>query len=335
MASKIAIIGLGQIGGSFGLALKARPGSPQIVGFDKEREMGRSAEILGAVDRTEGLKEAVQDAEIVILCLPLGEMDRTLERIGPALNDDAVVFDTAPIKGRVMTWIKEHLPPGRHYVGLVPAINPALLAAPETGINAARADLFQRTVMLVAAPPNTPEPVQQLAMNLAQWLGAKPLLADPAEVDGIMTTAHVIPQLTAAALVEACAAGSGWMEARKVAGKPFVGVTGGAAYFDDATSLEIAALSTPSTVVHALDILIASLQGMRDDVQQGNQEGVGERLTHSFRTRERWLDERGAADWLGEGRDPVQIPELGEQMMRALFGGKIVDRHKPRKTKRG
>jgi prephenate dehydrogenase len=335
MPAKIAIIGLGQIGASFGLALRGRPGSPRVVGFDKERETRRSAEARGAVDSIESMADAVHDAEIVILCLPLGQIGEALKRIGPGLKGDAIVLETAPVKGPVLKWVRESLPAGRHYIGLVPSVNPSLLAAPEKGISGARADLFQRTVMIIAAPPNTPDAIQQVVMNVARLLGAKPLLADLTEADGIMTTAHVLPELAAAALVEASVDGPGWMETRQLAGRPFAQVTGGAAYFDDAASLEIAALANPTTVLHALDVLIASLQGMREDIQRGDKESVSERLAHSFGARERWLDERGGAEWLGEGGHPVEIPELGEQMMRALFGGKIVDRHKQPKTGRG
>jgi prephenate dehydrogenase len=249
------------------------------------------------------------------------------------MKEDAVLLDTAPAKGPLITWVQESLPSGRHYVGLVPAVNPKYLAAPESGIKGARDDLFGRAVMIVAAPPNTPAEVEQLAVNLCNMLGAKPLLADLAESDGLMAATHLMPQLMAAVLMEVAEAGSGWLEARKVAGRPFAAVTGGAAYFDDAGSLEIAALANQRALVHGLDVLIAALTGMRQEILDGDQKGVAERLQHSFRARERWLDERGAAEWLGQGADAVEIPELGEQMMRAIFGGRIMDRNKPKKKK--
>jgi prephenate dehydrogenase len=287
------------------------------------------------VDTTTGLKGAVKDASIVLLCLPLREMRETLARIGPLLIEGAVVFDTSPVKSPVMQWVKDSIPAGRYYVGLVPSVGTSALATVEGGIKAAQADLFRRTIMVITAPPGTPAEVEQLAVNLARLLGAKAMLTDPTESDGIMTTAHTLPQLAATALVEACLAEPGWVEARKVAGRPFAGVTGGAAYYDDPNSLGIAALANRAVVVHALDALMASLRGLRDDIDRGDEDSVSERLAHGLAGREQWLDQRGAAAWLNEGGEPAELPGLGEQVMQMLFGSRIVDRTKIKKDKRG
>ena len=132
--------------------------------------------------------------------------------------------------------------------------------------------------MMIVTPPNTPAEVEQAAINVAGLLGAKPMLTDLVEADGIMTTAHLLPQLAASALVEASVSAAGWREARKLAGLPFAGVTGGAAYYDGSGSLEAAALGNRNAVVHGLDVLIAALHGLRDDIEKGDQPNVSERL---------------------------------------------------------
>jgi len=334
MTAKIGIVGLGQIGASIGLALKSKPGMPEVIGHDREARTARKAESMGAVDSATGLIGVVRDASIVFLCLPLGEMAETLKRIGPSLPETAVLFDTAPAKRPVMAWVREYIPSGRTYVGLVPAVSSSLLAAPERGIEGARADLFRRTVMMIVAPPGTPAAVEQLAFKIAGLLGAKPMLADALESDGIMTTAHLLPQLAASALVEACVSVPGWTEARKLAGLPFAGVSGGIAYYDEPASLEVAALANSEVVVHALDVLIASLKGMRDDIEKRNQPNVSERLHHSYESRERWLDERGAAAWLREGGEPAGLPGLGDQLMQMFFGSRLAERAKAKKPSR-
>jgi prephenate dehydrogenase len=334
MTAKIGIVGLGQIGASIGLALKAKAGLPELIGHDREARTARTAQAMGAVDSTAGLTGVVREAAIVFLCLPLSEMAETLKRIGPSLAEQAVVFDTAPAKRPVMAWVREYIPAGRHYVGLVPAVSNSLLAASERGIEGARADLFQRTIMMIVAPPDTPAEVEQLAVNMAGLLGAKAMLTDPLESDGIMTTAHLLPQLTASALVEATMSAPGWREARKLAGLPFAGVTGGMAYYDGPASLEVAALANREVVVHALDVLIAGLKGMRDDIDQGNEANVSERLSHSFQARERWLDERGSAAWLTEGGEAAELPGLGDQVMQMFFGSRIAERAKMKKQSR-
>jgi prephenate dehydrogenase len=332
MASKVAIIGLGQIGASIGLALKEKSGLPEVLGSDKDSAVAGAAEALGAVGKIARPTDAVKDADVVVLCLPLSEMRAVLKRIGPFLKEGAVLMDTAPIKSPVTGWVAEFLPPKRFYLGLVPTVTAEALGAPETGIKGARADLFRRTVMVISAPPNTPAEVEQLGINFASLLGAKALLADFAESDGLMTSVHLLPQLAAAALLDACVDAPGWPEARKIAGRPFAGVTGGLAYYDDPRSLQAAALANPKRAVHALDVVIASLKGLRDDIDRQDEESVGERLLHSFESRERWLTEREAAEWLKEGGSPVEVPAAGEQVMQMLFGSRIADRNKKAKS---
>jgi prephenate dehydrogenase len=331
MTEHIAIVGLGQIGASIGLALREKKQPPKVLGYDSDPAAGRFAEGIGAVESSTSLKAAVRDAELVILCLPLSQIQETLRIVGRWLKDDAVLVDTAPVKRAVAGWVHDQLPPGRYYLGLVPAITPDAIATHDSGAKAARADLFRRTTMVVHSPQGSPAEVEQLGVNLAKLLGAKPLLADPAESDGLMTTVHVLPQLMASALLTACVDGPGWLDARKIAGRPFAGVTGGMAYYDDPSSLGIAALSNPRVAVHALDRAIAALKGLRDEVEAGNAAELANRLKDSFEARERWLDDRGAADWLSEGGESMELPEMGEQMMHVLFGSRIVDRMKKQK----
>src|SRR5512141_359408 len=123
MAGQIAIIGLGQIGASVGMALKQENSSLLRVGFDKDPAVARAAESIGVVDKVvTRLPDAVRDADIVLLCLPLGQLHETLKNITGYLKEDAVIMDTAPLKGSTIKWLQELLPARRYYVGLVPAV---------------------------------------------------------------------------------------------------------------------------------------------------------------------------------------------------------------------
>ncbi len=332
MAGQIAIIGLGQIGASVGMALKKANSSLRRVGIDKDAGVLSGAEALGAIDQAvRRLPDAVREADIVLLALPLSQIPETLAHIAGHLKENVVVIETAPIKTALVKTLGETLPEGRYFVGLVPAVNVDALTDPDTGLKAASPDLFRRTVMMVDIPHGAPEEVEQLALNFVKLLGAKPMLADLAESDGLMTTSHILPQLAAAALLHATVGQPGWPDARKMAGRPFVGVTGGMAYYDDPASLKAAALSNPAAVVHALDVLIAALTGLRDDVQSGDADAVGERLQVAFEARERWLDERGSAEWLREGGDSTDVPNVGDQMMQMLFGDSLMQKMKGKK----
>jgi len=325
MTTTIGIVGLGQIGASIGLALKARGGPERILGHDKDGGVQRAAHDIGAVDAVGSLKDVVKEAQIVFLCLPLGEMREAVSRVAPLLRENAVLLETAPIKSQVIQWVRELIPQGRYYVGLVPAVNADLLGKGDSGVRGASAELFQRTTMMVVTLPDTPAAIEQLAMNAARLLGAKPMLTDAVEADGIMTTAHLIPQLVATALIEASLEPSGWREARKLAGRPFSAGTASAVAFDDPASLRAEALSNPERTVHGLDVLIAALQGLREAIAEGDEKGVGDRLLQGQQGRAQWLEERGAAKWLTEGNEPVHLPGLGQQITQMFFGGRIAD----------
>ncbi len=331
MAAQFTIIGLGQIGASIGMALKNRKDSIRRVGYDKNAAVAKAAQSLDVVDEIKNLKDAVKDANIVLLALPLSEIRETLEQIGPRLQANTIVFDTAPVKSIVLEWAKELIPEGRFYLGLVPALHPETFASTEGGLKTAQPDLFKRTVMVVDAPPGTPREVEELAFDLAQMLGAKPMLADMAESDGLMTSVHLLPQLAAAALLNATIGQAGWAEARKLAGRPFAGVTGGLAYYDDPASLKTAAFGNRTGVVYALDVLQAAIKGLRDDIENGDEKSVAERLSQAFDGREHWLDERSGAEWLNEGGEKIDVPNFGERVNQMFFGSTVMDRMKKKK----
>ena len=333
MNTQITIIGLGQIGASIGMALKENK-NIRRVGCDKDAAVSKAAQSLEVVDEIKNLPAAVKDSAIVVLCLPLGEIRETLRHIGPWLADNAIVMDTAPIKSGVTRWAREFIPTGRFYIGLVPGIHSDYIASLEFGLNAAMPDLFRKGIFAVDVPPNTPEAVVNRTFDFCRLLGAKPMLTDMLELDGLMTSVHVLPQLTAAVLLNATIGQPGWQEARKLAGRPFAGVTSGMAYHDDPISLREAVLANRASTVHALDILMAALKGLRDDIEQGNEEGVSTRLNEADKDREAWLDERGEAAWLKEGGDQEERPGFGRLMGQTIFGSTVFQRNAGAKKKK-
>ncbi|HSB03481.1 MAG TPA: prephenate dehydrogenase/arogenate dehydrogenase family protein, partial [Anaerolineales bacterium] len=125
MSVQITIVGLGQIGSSIGLALKAHGVNIHRVGHDKDPEAAKESQNMGAVDDVKyNLPASVREARIVVLALPLAAVRETLEIITSDLQEGTLILDTAPAKTTVAAWAKELLPEGRFYVGLTPAINP-------------------------------------------------------------------------------------------------------------------------------------------------------------------------------------------------------------------
>lgn len=332
MSVQITIVGLGQIGSSIGLALKAHEVNVHRVGHDKDPQAGKESQRMGAVDDVKyNLPASVREAKIVILALPLAEIRETLQVIAPDLQEGTLVLDTAPAKATVAAWAKELLPAGRHYVGLSPAINPEYLHGTEFGVKAARADLFEQGLVVVNAPMGTPGNVFNLTMELVNLLGAMPLLMDTTEADGVFASTHVLPQLASAALLDMTVDQPGWQEARKLAGRPYAAVTSGTAYHDDALSLAETAVENRENIVRLLNAYITALINLRDEIDDNDREAVLRRLTDAWKGRVRWLDERTAAEWLKGEAQQMDAVSFGDRVNQMLFGGLLTDRQKQRK----
>ncbi|MCX6009103.1 MAG: prephenate dehydrogenase/arogenate dehydrogenase family protein, partial [Chloroflexi bacterium] len=182
-AVRLAIIGLGLIGGSIGLALKqANWRQVEIVGYVRRREVGSLALKLGAVDKVESnLRETVKGANIVIIATPILTVKDIFSQIAPDLSADSIVTDTASTKLQIMRWAEELLPPEINFVGGHP------MAGKETsGISAATADLFRNcTYCLTPAPQARPAAVRTVK-EMVKKLGAIPLTIGAQEHDSLV-----------------------------------------------------------------------------------------------------------------------------------------------------
>lgn len=317
MTVQITIVGLGQVGASAGLALAEHKSLLHRVGHDKNLEAAKKAQKMGAVDDVKfNLPSAVREAKIVLLCLPVSEMRATLETIALDLPDGAVVMDTAPVKEPVAKWAQEILPEGRYYVGLLPAINPLYLHRNDYGVEAAKADFFKNGLISLNTLPGTPEQAVKLASDLILLLGATPLYGDIVETDGLMSSTHLAPQLLAVALLNAVVDQPGWNDARKLAGRPFATLTSAAAYQDGLEALTEAALLNQKNVTRVLDVVISALGNLRQDIAEGNRQGVFDRIEQALEGRERWLNDRLSGKGMEEEKaDLSEIPSVWERML--------------------
>lgn len=332
MPVQITIIGLGQIGTSIGLALKSRGASVTLMGHDKDQRTAKAAQEAGAVDTYKyNLPDSVRDARIVVLAVPFADVRETLEVIAPDLQEGTLVLDTALSKGTVAAWAKELLPQGRFYVGIFPTIHPDRLHGIDYGVAAASADLFEKSVMVVTAPYGTPENVFKLTTDFISLLGSLPLLMDTAEADGLLGKMQVLPQLAAAALLDATIDQPGWLEAKKLAARPYAAVTSGFGYHDDAVSLRETTLENRENMVRLLNSYITSLIQLRDEIEDGDREALGTRLENAWSGRIRWFEERAEADWLNKEAQKIDAPSFGERVNQMLFGSALSDRTKNRK----
>jgi len=327
MTVHITIIGLGQIGGSMGLALAGKSQLVTRTGHDKSLETARKAEKAGAVDKVAiNLISAVREADLVILALPINQVRDTISLIAQDLKAGAVIVDTCPVKSVVADWVKEYLPQGRYYVGVTPVINPQYLHNLENGFEGAHADLFHHGLLAIVAPAGTASDAIKLVADLTGLLGAEPFFADLMEIDGLMATTHLLPQLLAASLIEATINQPGWQEARKVAGRNYASVTGPIQAVRELKSLAGEAIYARQNATRLLDNLIQVLLELREEIEQQDFDALENSLTHSLEGRAAWWQQRQSASWATEG---VRMDEV--QTSRDMLGRLIGIRRKKNK----
>lgn len=299
MTLQITIIGLGQIGSSVGMALSKHKGDILRVGHDKSRDAVNFAKENDAVDKTTlTLSGAVQDADIVLLALPLQEMYPVLEHISQDLKEGSLVLDTAPLKTPVISWVKELLPDSINYVGLTPVIKAVYLEENRHGHETAHQDLFDGSLMAVVSSHTANEKAINMAANFVQLLGASPYFADSAEMDGLMSMTHLLPQLLAASLLTISQNAPGWREARKFAGKHFSQMTN--SFGKDEIPGALAAwldLNRENTA-RLLNDMIRALVELRDLTEAPVQEELEEGFRKLQQGRDLWLDERMDSPWI-------------------------------------
>jgi prephenate dehydrogenase len=212
----ITIIGLGLVGASLGLALQRQAGNFELVGHDKDGDATQVARRLGAVHHTEwNLHNACDGADMIILTTPVSELRELLPHLREDLKPNTLLFAVSDVFQPVLQVAAQLLPQATHFVAGQPVL---------TGIGGGltpRADLFDEITFCVAAGVDTDPASMQLASDLVERVGAKPLFVDPQEHDGLIAGVEQLPQLVAAALVRLNARSAGWREGRRLAGRQF------------------------------------------------------------------------------------------------------------------
>lgn len=195
MRKKVFIIGLGLIGGSLGLALRESLYVESITGFDQDAAACDKAVAIGAIDQTARLLEGVKEADVIIICTPLGGYRSIVEQIAPFLKPGTLVTDVGSTKVQVMELFAT-LPPGINAIGGHP-----MAGAEIQGIAGADRYLFENAVYVLTPGPDTPYEAVQTIEDILASTGARLTHMDAARHDELVATVSHIPHLAAVALV--------------------------------------------------------------------------------------------------------------------------------------
>jgi prephenate dehydrogenase len=226
MLRKLSILGPGLLGGSIGLAARHRKIAKRVVIWARRPDAADQAFQLGAADEaTNDLVKAVTDAELVVLATPLGVMRALVDQLRPALPDGCVVTDVGSVKYPIVTALSDALQGKAHFVGSHP-----MAGSEQSGIDAARRDLFENATCIVTPREDTDQAALQTVYGFWKALGCSVKTLTPLEHDEIAGRISHLPHVVAAAVVNVvCAddaqalnfAGPGFKDFTRIAGGPF------------------------------------------------------------------------------------------------------------------
>ena len=194
--SRVAIVGLGLLGGSLGLAIRDHLPACRTTGYDADPEVRRRAAELGLVGQVcDSAGEAVADAELVVLCVPVGAMAGAAAQIAPALAPGVIVSDVGSSKQTVADVLRAALPG----VTVIPAHPVA--GTERSGPEAGFAALFHNRWCILTPAEGTDAAATARLGALWSALGARIEVMDAAHHDRVLAVTSHIPHLIAFTIV--------------------------------------------------------------------------------------------------------------------------------------
>jgi len=195
--NKITLIGVGLLGGSLGLALRERRVASCVAGYVRRAATAKDCKRVGALHLvTQNLREAVQDADLIVLCTPIAQMSPLVDEMAQFLKPGATVTDVGSVKNSVVDLLSPTINrAGAHFVGSHP-----MAGSEKTGVSAARGDLFVDAVCVVTPTAASNRKAVKAVTGLWTDVGARVLRLSPAVHDELVSRSSHLPHVVAAQL---------------------------------------------------------------------------------------------------------------------------------------
>jgi prephenate dehydrogenase len=193
---KVAVLGVGLIGGSIGLAAHEHVEDAEVVGFGRDPGRLRRALELGAIDRAAGsVAEALEGADVCFACAPVGALPGLVQAALDAAGPDCVVTDVGSTKQDLLEAIDDERFVGGHPIA----------GAETAGVEHARADMFQNAVWYLTPLPHSSGLLYERLHRFVVDVGARPVAVDPATHDRLVAVFSHLPHVLANVLASQAA----------------------------------------------------------------------------------------------------------------------------------
>jgi prephenate dehydrogenase len=215
----VAIVGVGLIGGSIGLALRQRNLAENVIGIGRRQVSLRIARRVGAISHTTiDMAKGVAQAELVIICTPPGQIVAQALEAAKYCPEGTLITDAGSTKQRIVAGLDNQLPRGCRFLGGHP-----IAGGEKTGANYAKPELFDGRVTILTPTKNTRAEDYDLMESFWQSLGSVVVQMTPEEHDRALAVTSHLPHTAAAALANTVPehyfrlAGTGLLDAARLA----------------------------------------------------------------------------------------------------------------------
>lgn len=278
----VTIIGVGLLGGSIGLAIKAWAPSTRVVGVGRSQGSLDRALSAGAIDQASlDAPEAVSASDLVILATPVGAFERHLRAIAPRLKKSALVTDVGSTKADVVKIAHRLLGRAGPFVGSHP-----MAGSDQRGVDHAQAQMLRGATCIVTPTPQTPAPNLRRIQGFWEALGMKTLCMTPGAHDKAVARISHLPHALSGLLMLLARQGDWSVAARGF--RDMTRLAGG----DPEMWRDIFLTNRPA-VLAGLDHLARQLQAFRALVAAGQGEAIFRHLQKAQKARRRFLDAQG------------------------------------------
>lgn len=287
LARKIAIIGVGLIGGSLARALKKVNAVNTVVGYGRDENNLNKAVQLGVIDSYSlNIEEVVGDADVVILATPLSTADTLFSAMAGILKQSVIVTDVGSAKGAIVNSARENL--GDLFPYFVPG-HP-IAGKEESGVEASFAELFDAHRVILTPVDETDDLALKMVTEMWQLTGAEVVNLDVEYHDGILAATSHLPHMLAYALVDCL---SGMQERDKI----FEFAAGGFADFTRIASSHPRmwhdiCLSNREQLLKVMDQFNQHLNRIREAIKNDDSDTLLDIFDRAKISREKFTDQR-------------------------------------------
>lgn len=200
MLERVAIVGVGLIGGSLAMAWQERRPDLTIVGWDRP-DVLEAARDRGVIDEAApSLQQAAARTDVLVLATPIATTAALVPKVAAWLDSDTIVTDVGSVKGPIINAARRHLRPGQVFIGGHP-----MAGAEQGGLANADAFLFENATYVLCPGHHQSNTSYQAVAELVESTGARVLSMDAVRHDRVAACISHVPQLLAIALMRLAA----------------------------------------------------------------------------------------------------------------------------------